>query len=184
MNLAVSIYEKEKYEAVGLKVLMIRTTDTYGLGMGNFSKASYERVYFMGYHGVRTKVIYSNHHNANEDNSKSGFEMYVSNSMNEMSTEISIFNSVSKINKTNDIYAKEYWDGIKYSKLSGQVYDYKNYYAILKIPSELFNLNNITIYEGCFLSNTDDFIDYWVNENWKKISDIKVEYYINKIKNI
>lgn len=188
MNLIVSTYEKAKYEAAGLKVLMVRTDDSYGLGMGNFSKALYNRAYYMGFYGATSKVIYSNHHNSSSYAGASGFEMYVSNAMSDMTTEIGIFNEVSEfkkinnISKANNIYARDYWTGNLYSKLSGQTYNYKNYYAILKIPSELFNVNNITIYEGCYLSNIDDYIDYWNNENWKEISDIKVEYYINKIK--
>lgn len=188
MNLIVSTYEKAKYEAAGLKVLMIRIDDSYGLGMGNFSKALYNRAYYMGFYGVTSKVIYSNHHNSSSYAGASGFEMYVSNAMSDMTTEIGIFNAVGEfkkannISKANNIYARDYWTGNLYSKASGQIYNYKNYYAILKIPSELFNVNNITIYEGCYLSNIDDYIDYWNNENWKEISDIKVEYYINKIK--
>ena len=77
--------------------------------------------------------------------------------------------------------ARDYNTGTLYSKSAGQVYNYKNYYGILRIPSELFNINNITIYESCYLSNIDDYISYWNNENWKNISDIKVENYISKI---
>lgn len=188
MNLIVSLYEKAKYEAAGLKVLMVRNDDSYGLGMGNFSKALYNRAYYMGYYGVTSKVIYSNHHNSSSYAGASGFEMYVSNAMSDMKTEIGIFNAVGEfkkinnISKANNIYARDYYTGNLYSKLSGEIYNYKNYYAILKIPSDLFNVNNITIYEGCYLSNIDDYIDYWNNENWKQISDIKVEYYIKKIK--
>lgn len=181
LNLAVSLYEKEKYEAAGLKVLITRTDDSYGAGMGSFSKAIYNRAYYLGYYGVTSKVIYSNHHNASSYSGASGFEMYTSNSMSNMNTELGIFNAVSKINKANNIYARDYETGTLYSKKAGQVYNYKNYYGILRIPSELFNVNNITIYESCYLSNIDDYINYWNNENWKKISDIKVEYYISKI---
>jgi N-acetylmuramoyl-L-alanine amidase len=181
MNLAVSLYEKQKYEAAGLKVLITRTDDSYGAGMGNFSKALYNRAYYIGYYGVTSKVIYSNHHNSSSYSGATGFEMYTSNSMSNMNTELSIFNSVADINKANNIYARDYETGTLYSKKSGQVYNYKNYYGILRIPSELFNINSITIYESCYLSNIDDYINYWNNENWKKISDIKVQYYISKI---
>lgn len=181
MNLAVSLYEKEKYEAAGLKVLITRTDDSYGAGMGNFSKALYNRAYYIGYYGVTSKVVYSNHHNSSGYSGAAGFEMYASNSMSNMNTELSIFNSVSGINKANNIYARDYEDGTLYSKKNGQVYNSKNYYGILRIPSELFNVNSITIYESCYLSNIDDYINYWNNENWKKISDIKVQYYISKI---
>lgn len=180
MNLIVSLYEKAKYEEAGLRVLMIRTDDSYGAGMGDLGKALYNRAYYMGYYGVVSKVVYSNHHNSSYGGA-SGFEMYTSNSMSNMSTEIGIYSEISKISKANNIYARDYWTGNLYSKVSGQVYNYKNYYAILRIPSELFNLNNITIYESCYLSNVDDYINYWNNENWKKISDIKVRNYINKI---
>jgi len=181
MNLDVSLYEKAKYEAAGLKVLITRTDDSYGAGMGNFSKAIYNRAYYIGYYGVTAKVVYSNHHNSSSYNGASGFEMYTSNSMTNMNTEIGIFNKVAEINEANNIYARDYWTGALSSKKEGQVYNLKNYYGILRIPSELFNVNNITIYESCYLSNTDDYINYWNNENWKKISDIKVTSYISKI---
>jgi len=181
MNLIVSLYEKEKYEAAGLKVLITRTDDSYGAGMGNFSKALYNRAYYIGYYGVTSKVVYSNHHNSSSISTASGFEMYTSNSMSNMTTELSIFNRVAN---ANDIYARDYWTGELSSKKDGQVYNLKNYYGILRIPSELFNVNNITIYESCYLSNTDDYINYWNNENWKIISDIKVEQYISKINSL
>lgn len=181
MNLLVSLYEKEKYEAAGLKVLITRTDDSYGAGMGNFSKALYSRAYYLGYYGVTSKVVYSNHHNSSSFSGASGFEMYTSNSMSDMTTEISIFNQVLEKNKANNIYARDYWTGELHSKKAGQVYNLKNYYGILRIPSELFNVNNITIYESCYLSNTDDYINYWNNKNWQQISDIKVQQYISKI---
>ncbi len=181
MNLTVSLYEKAKYEAAGLKVLLTRTDDSYGAGMGDFSKALYNRAYYIGYYGVTSKVVYSNHHNSSSYSGASGFEMYTSNSMSNMNTELGIFNAVAKIGKANNIYARDYNTGTLYSKSAGQVYNYKNYYGILRIPSELFNINNITIYESCYLSNIDDYISYWNNENWKNISDIKVENYISKI---
>jgi len=181
MNLLVSLYEKEKYEAAGLKVLITRTDDSYGAGMGNFSKALYSRAYYLGYYGVTSKVVYSNHHNSSSYSGASGFEMYTSNSMSDMTTEISIFNQVAEINKANNIYARDYWTGELSSKKAGQVYNLKNYYGILRIPSELFNVNSITIYESCYLSNTDDYINYWNNKNWQQISDIKVKQYISKI---
>ncbi|MBE6143964.1 MAG: DUF5011 domain-containing protein [Firmicutes bacterium] len=190
MNLKVSLYEKQKFEEAGLKVLMIRTDDSYGSGMGPTSlKALNRRAYYMGYYGVASKVIYSNHHNASSNSKASGFEIYATNQMSDLSTEINIFNAVSGIKdttkiKANAIYGRDYESGSLLNKTSGNVYNNKNYYAIHRIPSELFNLNKVVIYESCYISNIDDFINYWNNEAWKKISDIKVENYIKKIKSM
>lgn len=185
MNLAISLYEKQKYEAAGLRVLMIRTDDSYGAGMGPSNwKVLYRRAYYMGYYGVTSKIIYSNHHNASSNRNANGFEMYASNMMSDMGTEIGIFNAVKSSNvvKANAIYGKDYNNSKLYNKTSGTPYNLKNYYAVLRIPSELFNVNNIVIYENCYMSNVDEYIKYWNNEGWKKISDIKTSYYIKKLK--
>lgn len=190
INLKVSLYEKQKFEEAGLKVLMIRTDDSYGSGMGPTNlKALYRRAYYMGYYGVTSKVIYSNHHNATNSSKVSGFEIYATNQMNDLNTEISIFNAVNSIKdktkiKANAIYGRDYESGSLLNKTSGSSYNNKNYYAIHRIPSELFNVNKVVIYEGCYITNIDDYINYWNNEAWKKISDIKVENYIKKIKSM
>lgn len=138
MNLEVSLYEKEKYEAAGLKVLITRTDDSYGAGMGNFSKAIYSRAYYVGYYGVTSKVVYSNHHNSSSYSGASGFEMYASNSMSDMTTELGIFNAVSKINKANNIYARNYDDGTLYSKAANLV-QVTNYRSSSLFYIELYN---------------------------------------------
>lgn len=182
MNLTVSLYEKNLFEQAGYKVLLVRNNDTYGSGINTSSKALYDRAYFMGYYGVTSKIVYSNHHNANINSSISGFEMYITNQASDMNTEISIFDDVNLIFKTNGIYGKNYDTSEIYNKSTGNSINAKNYYAVLRIPYELFKVNNITIYEGCYLSNINDYINYWNNDLWKKISDLKVNNYIKKLK--
>lgn len=190
MNLQVSLYEKQKFEEAGLKVLMIRTDDSYGSGMGPSNlKPLYRRAYYMGYYGVTSKVVYSNHHNASSNSKSAGFEIYANNKMSDLSTEINILNTVGSITdttkiKANAIYGRDYDSGSLLNKTNGEFYNNKNYYAIHRIPSELFNVNKVVIYESCYITNIDDFINYWNNEAWKKISDIKVENYIKKIKSM
>lgn len=184
MNLTVSLYEKSLFEQAGYKVLIIRTNDTYGSGINIGSKDLYNRAYFMGYYGVTSKIVYSNHHNANTSSTASGFEMYTTNQASDMSTEVNIFNGVGSIFKANAIYGRNYDSGQLYNKTAGNGINAKNYYAVLRIPYELFNVNNITIYEGCYLSNINDYINYWNNNLWKEISKVKVNNYIAKLKSM
>ncbi|MEG1309965.1 MAG: DUF5011 domain-containing protein [Bacilli bacterium] len=187
MNLQVSLYEKSLFESAGYKVLITRDGDYYPPGMGPTNWKSLRRTaYKIGYYSATSKVTYSNHHNAVAQSGPRGFQMYVSTKMQNMGTEFNIFNQVNAINpgNSNGMFTREYYNGQIASKGNGQYYDWTNYYAVLRIPADLFNNNHITIYESCFLSNIDDFINYWQNGNWQKISQIKVNNYIAKIKNM
>ena len=78
MNLTVSMYEKCRYEAHGLKVYMTRTSDVYGDKMGPSSLIRLHKVaYEMGYYGAVSKIVYSNHHNSIGNNYYSGYEVLI-----------------------------------------------------------------------------------------------------------
>lgn len=184
MNLEVALYEKSLFEAAGYRVLLIRDNDTYGNGISVNEKALYNRAYYMGYYGVVSKVVYSIHHNANSNSNVAGFEMYITNQTNNMTTEINIFNNVKNIFNSTAIMGRNYDTEQIYNKTAGNYINARNYYAVIRIPYELFNVNNVTIYEGCYLSNINDFIAYWNNGLWRDISKIKVNNYIEKIKSM
>jgi hypothetical protein len=58
------------------------------------------------------------------------------------------------------------------------VYNIKNYYAMQRIPYELFKVITVT-YEGCYISNESDY--NWYMDNWKKLSEIKIKAYVEKL---
>ena len=80
----------------------------------------------------------------------------------------------------NRIYSRDYDTGKVYNKLNGEVYDYMDYYAVIRIPNELFNVKTI-IFEPMYMSNSSDFTWYWTNRKWIDVTEIKIEEYVNYV---
>ena len=187
MNLKQSLYEKCRYESMGLKVYMTRYKDVWGQMMGT-DKLDYlqRKALTVGYYGVVSRVSYSNHHNASENFNDHGFEIVVSNnlSLDNLDVEISLYNKYKKLYALNDynirLYTRDYNTSIAYNKLYGDIYSIIDFYAIIRIPDELFNVKNI-IYEPIYISNTNDFNWYWNNKKWIDVSELKIEEYVNYI---
>lgn len=182
LNLTQSLYEKKRYEEHGLKVLITRSDDTYGLMMGSSTLPNIRRRSLaVGYYGVVSKVVYSNHHNSTENKKMSGYELILTNqgSYNDYKIEYQIAREFSNIYPNLDthirVYGRNYDTDAILSKEKGQVYNIKNYYAMQRIPYNLYNIYTIT-YEGCYLSNIDDF--NWYINNWKQLSEIKIKNYV------
>ena len=177
--------KKCRYVSMGLRVLLTRNDDSYGSGMGPTSNELQRRSYFMGYYGVQSKVIYSNHHNSIGYYSRMGFEMIGSRSLSDIGLYKSIYNDFSSNYPTTEshmrFYTRDYDNDGLYDKSGGQTYNFRTYYAVIGIPEEIFNINNIILYEGCYLSNTDDWRWYWESGNWKKFSEIKIKHYVESI---
>ena len=187
MNLTVSMYEKCRYEAHGLSVYMTRTTDVYGGNFGPNSAIKLHRVgYEMGYYGAVSKIVYSNHHNSIGNNYYSGYEILVPGelSTNRIASEIAIANKWNQIFTLNEnhlrFYARDYDTEQKYSKLNGEIYTFKDNYAINRIPYQTANVKSI-IFEGCYMSNKNDFKWYWTNGNWYKVSEAKIQTYVESL---
>ena len=137
LNLTQSLYEKKRYEEHGLKVLLTRTNDSYGLQMGDKSLSALRRKAFaVGYYGVVSKIVYSNHHNSISDPNYSGYELILTNqgSKSDYIVEYSIANEWSKtyllLDSHTRIYGRNYDTDVILTKERGQVYNIKNYYAI------------------------------------------------------
>ena len=64
--------------------------------------------------------------------------------------------------------------------VNGEVYGNKNYYSILRIPRELFNVKNV-IYEPIYMTNPNDFNWYYASNNWISISELKIKEYVTSI---
>lgn len=185
MNLTVSLYEKCRYEKHGLKVYMTRYSDTYGAGIGDSSLSKlHRRAYEVGYYGVVSKIVYSNHHNSSSNNSLMGYEILLPGKITNLNTELSIvskFNTMYNLSESHKrFYAKDYDTEVMYSKLNKEVYTFKDNYAINRIPYEVFNTKAI-IYEGIYMSNDKDYNWYWEESNWIKISEIKIEEYVKSL---
>lgn len=187
MNLTVSMYEKCRYEAHGLKVYMTRTSDVYGDKMGPSSLNRLHKVaYEMGYYGAVSKIVYSNHHNSIGNDYYSGYEVLIPASLTsgELTNEIAIANKWNNIFDLTEnhlrFYARDFDTEKKYAKLNGEVYNFKDNYAVNRIPYQIFNVKSI-IYEGCYISNKNEFIWYWQNDNWHKVSEAKIETYVNSL---
>lgn len=185
LNLKISLYEKERYEEMGLKVLLSREDNSDGMMMGdsiNWNRAKL-RGYAIGYNGVSAKLIYSNHHNASEYISDSGFEIIVSNSLKDISLEKKILSEIKTLYPDNlmtskyQLYGRDIDSGIVYNRINNEAYSYIDYYATIRIPDQLFNVKTVT-YEGAYMSNKDNFKWYYEESNWKKISEIKIKYYV------
>lgn len=187
INLKVSLYEKCRYESHGYKVYMTRTTDTYGNGMGDSSLSRlHRRAYEVGYYGVVSKITYSNHHNAIDNKNFKGYEIIVplSYTSSNLSNELEIMNKYNNIYKDLDnhmrFYGRDYDTEKKYNMTTGNTYTYKDNYAINRIPYRVFNTKAV-IYEGSYLTNKEDYNWYWNEQNWIKVSEAKIETYINSI---
>lgn len=184
MNLIVSKYEKCRFESHGYKVYMTRYDDTYGDGLGKAEKRLHKRAYEIGYYGIVSKIAYSNHHNAINNKQYSGYEMLMSGHLNGSSlyTEKEIANKFNNIYPNREshlrFYATDYDTEKKYSMLSSMTYNFKDNYAVNRIPYQLFNTKTI-IYEGCYLTSKEDYNWYWNEKNYIKVSEAKIESYIN-----
>lgn len=185
MNLKVSNYEKCRYESMGYRVYMTRYDDTYGEMLGNKKMDQLDRRGLtIGYYGSISRVVYSNHHNGARNLTASGFEILVSNqaTQNDLYVENILYNKFRKFYNINDnsirMYSKNYDTDEIYNKANGEIYDYMNYYAVIRIPYELFNVSNV-IYEPMYLTNSADYTWYWSNQNWIKVSEMKIQEYVN-----
>lgn len=187
MNLTVSMYEKCRYEAHGLSVYMTRTSDVYGDKMGPSNLNRLHKVaYEMGYYGAVSRIVYSNHHNSIGNNYFSGYEILVAGELtsSELSNELAIaskWNNIFDLTESHTrFYARDYDTESIYSKLNGEVYSFKNNYAVNRIPLETANVKSI-IYEGCYMSNKKEFNWYWQEANWQKVSEAKIETYVTSL---
>ena len=185
LNLMISQYEKCRYEEMGYKVYMIRNDDSYGemLGSDRIDKLN-RRALTIGYYGVVSKIVYSNHHNGSLSSGEHGFEILVGNcdKKEDLILENTLYNKYRDLYDIHDnvmrIYSRDYDTGESYDKLNGKIYDKTNYYAVIRIPYELYNVKNV-IYEPIYMTNTNDFDWYYMKKNYIKVSEVKIREYVN-----
>lgn len=188
MNLTVSMYEKCRYEAHGLRVYITRTSnDVYSRDFGPSNLTRLHKLgYEMGYYGAVSKIVYSNHHNSIGNNYYSGYEILIPGALtkDELQPELNIVNKWNSIFTLTEnhkrFYAKDYDTEIAYSKLNGEVYNFKDNYAINRIPYQTANVKSI-IFEDSYMSNKNEFKWYWNELNWYRVSEAKIESYITSL---
>lgn len=187
VNLMVSKYEKCRYESMGYRVYMTRYADSESELLGNNGMDPLDRRGLtIGYYGAVSKITYSNHHNGSLNRGEHGFEILVQSAMDKqkLSVEYNLYNKYKKYYNINDdkvrIYAKDYENSSILDKTNGQVYDNKNFYSILRITYELFNVKNV-IFEPIYMTNASDFNWYYASRNWIKVSEIKIKEYVESI---
>ena len=187
LNLIQSLYEKERYEEHGLKVLMLRNDLSYGMTMGDSSWPPVrKKAYALGFYGVVSRITYSNHHNSSEDSTLSGWEIIVpaTSSQEYLSNIYKIKDRWKKTYNTLEehtrIYTRNYNTNSIFTKEDNNMYYFTDYYAVLRVPYQLFNVNNV-LFEGSYLSNSKDFDWYYTNNNWKKLSEDKIKTYVEAL---
>lgn len=186
-NLIQSLYEKKRYEQHGLKVLMLRNDESYGIVMGESSWPPVrKKAYALGFYGVVSKITYSNHHNSSEDLSMSGWEIIVpaNSSKDDLKKIYKIRDSWNNNYKTLEnhirVYTRNYNTGSIFTKENQEQYYFSDYYAVIRLPYQLFNIKNV-LFEGSYLSNMNDFNWYYNDNNWKKLSEDKIKVYVESL---
>lgn len=159
INLEQSLYEKQRYEQHGLRVLLLRDTNSnYGITMGDEEWEPVDQKGFaVGYYGAVSKIIYSNHHNSSGNESSLGWEILVpaQASYEDLKTEHQIADTWSnmyakQVNPYYRFYTKDFEEGKPNNKLNGEVYGFEDYYSVIRISNKLFNVQNV-LYEGVVL---------------------------------
>lgn len=189
INLEQSLYEKQRYEAHGLRVLILRDTDdNYGIVMGEEGMEPVDRKAFaVGYYGAVSKVIYSNHHNSSGNTSSAGWEILIpaAASYDDLSVEHQIAEDwsnmyIRSVNPYYRFYTRDYETGKPSNKINGEVYGFEDFYSVIRIPNKLYNVKNV-LFEGAYINNDSDMYWYYNSENWKKLSEVKIKHYVESI---
>lgn len=189
INLEQSLYEKQRYEQHGLKVLLLRdSNDNYGTVLGYDEWEQLDRkAYAIGYYGAVSRIVYSNHHNSSGNNTSMGWEILTqaSRTYDELKTEHQIADTWSKtyakqVNPYYRFYTKDLETATPSNKLNGETYDFEDYYSVLRIPNTLFNVKNV-LFEGAYINNTQDMNWYYEKQNWKQLSEVKIKAYVESL---
>ena len=186
-NIIVSEYEKERYEEHGLTVYMNRTsTNDEPLTMGDDDwKLLSQRAYALAYYAPTSKIIYSNHHNGSVSSAR-GYEIIVPAELtaSELTVEKAIYDAWDSISNPSSnqsgFYTRDYYSNAFKTKVNGEVYDYLNYYAVIRLPYELSD-SKLVIYEPAYMTNSSEWYWYWYQGGYQAMSEIKIKYYVESL---
>ena len=188
INLEVSLYEKERYEELGLRVKLIRETDQYTDLLGqNYWLELQKESWTLGWYAVTSHYAYSNHHNSHSDTTIRGPEIILNAqpSIEDQPLPYELYEEFRriypKITTKYPISTRDMDTGARLTKANGETYDgVRTYYAFLRIPWESFNYNSV-LYEGAFINNEEEYEWYWEKGNWKKVSEAKIKAYVEAL---
>ncbi len=192
VNLKQTLYEYNRYRELGLTVKLIREDSGTGIMMGDSDwKFVRRRAYAIGYLGVVSRISYSNHHNSIGNSYFRGFEILLpaATTSAELVNEKRLYSLWSTYYKNNyntsldnhmRFYTRNYDTEQLKNKINGETYTFTDYYAVHRIPYKLFNVKNV-IYEGCYMSNINDFNWYYNEEHWKELSELKIKTYVEAL---
>ncbi len=189
INLEQSLYEKQRYEQHGLKVLLLRdSNDNYGITMGDEEWEPIDKKgYAVGYYGSVSKIVYSNHHNSSGNDTSRGWEILVpaQASYDDLKVEHQIADTWSnmyakQVNPYYRFYTKDFEEAKPNNKLNGEIYGFDDYYSVIRIPNKLFNTKNV-LFEGAYINNNQDMYWYYNQQNWKQLSEVKIKAYVESI---
>ncbi len=184
INLAVSLYEKERYEELGLRVKLLREENDYAELLGDSSwGALTKECWTFGWYSAVSKYSYSNHHNSDGTGSSRGPEVILNPYMTEetypvpyrIAREMEEYYPV--ITTRWLLSTKNYNNGRRLDMSQGQTYpDVRMWYGVQRVPYEAFLTDTVT-YEGAYISTESELNWYWNEENWKAVSEIKIRAY-------
>lgn len=182
LNLMVSLYEKARFEQLGMRVYISRTNnDTYGELSGDSSLHRLTRASIrFGEVASQSRAAYSNHHNSSGNGSSSGWQILVANqaTASDLAIEHAVARAWDKVHPTRSgiMYGRNYQNGKINSKRNGEVNNDKNYYAMIREPYER-NKVYTAIYEMAFLSNKNEIQAYMSNDTWMEVAEAKIKAY-------
>jgi len=187
LNLKVSLYEKQRYEAHGLKVWLTRDNAKYEKLLGDSSWGTLQKVsYTTGWYGAVSKYTYSNHHNSDEVGATRGSEIIVLPNLTkeELKVEYQLYETYKvlypKSNTKWPIFTRSYNTGRRISRSNGEVVNERIFYANMRYPYECFGVV-VTTYEAAYINNAGDYNWYVTNEGWKRVSEAKIKAYVEAL---
>ena len=187
LNLMISLYEKQRYEAHGLKVYINRTSGgSYGEMMGPENWPNIRRsAHKLGEIATVSRYTYSNHHNSTTNNTKYGWEILVNAraSKNDLAVEHRVGNAWNGIFRKPmtglTIYTRNYYTDKVAGKMNGEIYSFTDYYGMQRQTDLLFN-EFVPTYEHIYISNPDE-VAWYMGGAWKQIAEAKIKEYLNAI---
>ncbi|MBQ2310365.1 MAG: N-acetylmuramoyl-L-alanine amidase [Erysipelotrichales bacterium] len=188
INLQVSLYEKQRYEEHGLKVKLLREENDYPELLGDDSWETLTKEFWtFAWYSPKARFAYSNHHNADGSRTARGPEIilnpYMTNENYPVPFRIAaeLQDVFPEINTRWLLSTKNYNNGRRLDMAGGKSYpDVRMWYGIQRIPYESCGKDTVT-YEGAYISSPDDLEWYWTEENWKKVSEVKIRAYVEAL---
>ena len=86
----------------------------------------------------------------------------------------------SVVNPYYRFYTKDFETATVNNKMNGEIYNFEDYYAVIRIPNKLYNVKNV-IFEGAYINNNNDMRWYYDNQNWKQLSEVKIKAFVESI---